>query len=65
MLPRVPENLRTGLSFEVLYDAFGGKLAHWQDYINDYGIYYYYFVRTNTDGFYLVNAGGNLESKYG
>ncbi|OJA16556.1 hypothetical protein AZE42_00622 [Rhizopogon vesiculosus] len=36
MLPHVPEHLRTGLSFEVLYDAFGGKLAHWQDYINDY-----------------------------
>ncbi|KAG0698332.1 hypothetical protein DFH29DRAFT_105336 [Suillus ampliporus] len=36
MLPRVPENLRAGLSFDVLYDAFGGKLAHWQDYINDY-----------------------------
>jgi len=39
MLPRVPENLRNALSFEVLYDAFGGMLAHWQDYINDYGIY--------------------------
>ncbi|RDB23416.1 hypothetical protein Hypma_009439 [Hypsizygus marmoreus] len=36
MLPRVPERLRPGLRFEVLYDAFGGKLAHWQDYITDY-----------------------------
>ena len=38
MLPRVPETLRAGLSFETLYDAFGGKLVHWQDYLNDYGI---------------------------
>ncbi|KAG1752114.1 hypothetical protein EDB19DRAFT_1893041 [Suillus lakei] len=36
MLPRVPENLRPGLSFDSLYDAFGGKLAHWHDYVNDY-----------------------------
>ncbi|KIJ63663.1 hypothetical protein HYDPIDRAFT_91975 [Hydnomerulius pinastri MD-312] len=36
MLPRVPETLRPALSFELLYEAFGGKLAHWQDYINDY-----------------------------
>ncbi|KAH7925360.1 hypothetical protein BV22DRAFT_1011455 [Leucogyrophana mollusca] len=36
LLPRVPEPLRPGLSFEIIYDAFGGKLAHWQDYINDY-----------------------------
>ncbi|RPD53733.1 hypothetical protein L226DRAFT_469903 [Lentinus tigrinus ALCF2SS1-7] len=36
MLPDVPERLRSGLDFEKLYDAFGGKLAHWQDYITDY-----------------------------
>ncbi|KAF9467176.1 hypothetical protein BDZ94DRAFT_1186225 [Collybia nuda] len=36
LLPRVPERLRTGLDFETLYDAFGGKLAHWNDYITDY-----------------------------
>ncbi|KAG1767834.1 hypothetical protein EDD22DRAFT_279019 [Suillus occidentalis] len=36
LLPRVPENLRASLSFDTLYDAFGGKLAHWHDYINDY-----------------------------
>lgn len=36
MLPRVPENLRASLSFDSLYDAFGGKLAHWHDYVNDY-----------------------------
>lgn len=36
VLPRVPERLRVGLHFENLYEAFGGKLAHWQDYITDY-----------------------------
>ncbi|KAF5325469.1 hypothetical protein D9619_009745 [Psilocybe cf. subviscida] len=36
MLPRVPERIRPGLNFEHLYDAFGGKLAHWHDYVTDY-----------------------------
>ncbi|KAF8128687.1 hypothetical protein EV363DRAFT_1433071 [Boletus edulis] len=36
LLPRVPEALRPTLSFDVLYEAFGGKLAHWQDYIGEY-----------------------------
>ncbi|KAH8101751.1 hypothetical protein BXZ70DRAFT_931783 [Cristinia sonorae] len=36
LLPNVPERLRPGLDFERLYEAFGGKLAHWQDYIQDY-----------------------------
>ncbi|TFK31804.1 hypothetical protein BDQ12DRAFT_693507 [Crucibulum laeve] len=36
VLPRTPERLRAALSFEALYDAFGGKLAHWHDYITDY-----------------------------
>ncbi|KAI1792392.1 hypothetical protein LXA43DRAFT_887601 [Ganoderma leucocontextum] len=36
MLPNVPERLRPGLDFEKLYEAFGGKVAHWQDYITDY-----------------------------
>ncbi|KAI0357825.1 hypothetical protein OH77DRAFT_1398212 [Trametes cingulata] len=36
ILPSVPENLRSKLDFETLYDAFGGKLAHWQDYITDF-----------------------------
>ncbi|KAG6380182.1 hypothetical protein JVT61DRAFT_8271 [Boletus reticuloceps] len=36
LLPRVPEALRPTLSFDVLYEAFGGKLAHWQDYISEY-----------------------------
>ncbi|PPQ77918.1 hypothetical protein CVT25_015393 [Psilocybe cyanescens] len=36
VLPRVPESIRGGLNFEALYDAFGGKLAHWHDYVTDY-----------------------------
>ncbi|KAF8186356.1 hypothetical protein BJ912DRAFT_852216 [Pholiota molesta] len=36
LLVRVPESMRPGLIFEHLYDAFGGKLAHWHDYITDY-----------------------------
>ncbi|KAI0767247.1 hypothetical protein C8Q74DRAFT_1370068 [Fomes fomentarius] len=36
ILPNVPERLRTHIDFEKLYEAFGGKLAHWQDYITDY-----------------------------
>ncbi|KAG5636872.1 hypothetical protein H0H81_006533 [Sphagnurus paluster] len=36
VLPNVPERLRQGLKFELLYEAFGGKLAHWNDYITDY-----------------------------
>ncbi|KDQ49112.1 hypothetical protein JAAARDRAFT_717595 [Jaapia argillacea MUCL 33604] len=36
ILPRVPESMRRKLNFERLYDAFGGKLAHWHDYITDY-----------------------------
>lgn len=37
ILPDVPERLRPRLDFEKLYEAFGGKIAHWQDYIADYG----------------------------
>ena len=40
ILPRVPERLRGPLNFEVLYDAFGGKLAHWQDYITDFSSFF-------------------------
>lgn len=36
LLPRVPDALRPALSFDVLYEAFGGKITHWQDYINEY-----------------------------
>lgn len=37
VLPRVPERLHVALHFEELFEAFGGKLAHWHDYITDYG----------------------------
>lgn len=37
VLPRVPENMRSGLDFEELYEAFGGRLVHWQDFCIDYG----------------------------
>jgi hypothetical protein len=37
LLPGVPGQLRGALNFERLFDAFGGKLAHWHDYITDYG----------------------------
>lgn len=36
LLPGVPEHLRPKLDFEPLYDAFGGKLVHWADYISDF-----------------------------
>ncbi|KAF8352054.1 hypothetical protein F5887DRAFT_11187 [Amanita rubescens] len=36
LLLRVPERIRPGLDFEQLFEAFGGKLAHWKDYITDY-----------------------------
>ncbi|KAI0321508.1 hypothetical protein OF83DRAFT_276925 [Amylostereum chailletii] len=36
LVPRVPENIRRGLDFEQLYEAFGGRLVHLQDYITDY-----------------------------
>jgi len=39
LIPRVPEHLRRGLNFEHLYEAFGGKFAHWHDYITDYGTF--------------------------
>ncbi|KAF9450010.1 hypothetical protein P691DRAFT_758530, partial [Macrolepiota fuliginosa MF-IS2] len=36
LIPRVPERIRGRLEFEGLYEAFGGKLAHWQDFITDF-----------------------------
>jgi hypothetical protein len=37
LLSRVPERLQAALHFEELFEAFGGKLVHWNDYITDYG----------------------------
>ncbi|KAF7293019.1 hypothetical protein MIND_01201200 [Mycena indigotica] len=36
ILDRVPRKLHSRLDFERLYEAFGGKLAHWHDYITDF-----------------------------
>ncbi|KAJ7052793.1 hypothetical protein C8F01DRAFT_1169981 [Mycena amicta] len=36
ILDRVPHRLRARLDFERLYEAFGGKLAHWHDYVTDF-----------------------------
>ncbi|TDL16880.1 hypothetical protein BD410DRAFT_794891 [Rickenella mellea] len=36
LLPNVPERLQHGLEFSSLYEVFGGKLAHWADYVADY-----------------------------
>ena len=41
ILPTVPDKLRNKLSFDELYNAFGGKLTHISDYVNSW---------TNTDG---------------
>jgi hypothetical protein len=66
VIPRVPERFRGPLNFEVLYDAFGGKLAHWHDYITDYGscfiglfIVFIYL----TSHMLLVNSNGTLDSE--
>ena len=37
LLKNVPSGLRRTLDFERLYEAFGGRLVHWQDYIDDFG----------------------------
>ncbi|KAF7329743.1 hypothetical protein MKEN_00237600 [Mycena kentingensis (nom. inval.)] len=36
ILDRVPRRLHARLDFERLYEAFGGKLAHWHDYVTDF-----------------------------
>ncbi|CAD6571451.1 MAG: hypothetical protein CYPHOPRED_004441 [Cyphobasidiales sp. Tagirdzhanova-0007] len=36
LLPDVSEALRPGLSFDTLFEIFGGKLAHLSDYVADY-----------------------------
>ncbi|KAH0831186.1 hypothetical protein J3R83DRAFT_13763 [Lanmaoa asiatica] len=64
ILPRVPEALRATLSFDVLYEAFGGKLVHWQDYINEYSeLLLRQCSSTSSPSSFPVNAGGNLDIK--
>ncbi|KIJ23270.1 hypothetical protein M422DRAFT_276191 [Sphaerobolus stellatus SS14] len=36
ILPSIPEEYRSKLDFEEFYQCFGGKLAHWSDYIADF-----------------------------
>ena len=36
LLSEVPEHLRKNLKFSELHDYFGGKLAHWTDYLIEY-----------------------------
>lgn len=42
IVPTLDRRTIAGLNFERLYEAFGGKLAHWQDYITDYGQFLQY-----------------------
>ncbi|KAF4607996.1 hypothetical protein EYR40_000337 [Pleurotus pulmonarius] len=51
ILPSVPAHLQPSLVFERLYEAFGGKLAHWHDYINDYGTFEPIVIGTSADWF--------------
>ena len=39
IMPSIPKHLHAHLSFDELYTCFGGKLAHWSDYITDYGMW--------------------------
>lgn len=65
ILPSVPEALRPTLSFDVLYEAFGGKLAHWQDYINEYSeLLFRQCSSTSSLSSFPVNASGNFDSAY-
>lgn len=65
ILASVPEALRPALSFDVLYEAFGGKLAHWQDYITEYSkLLLCRCPSTSSPSLFAVNAGGNLDSAY-
>ena len=36
LISDVPEQLRAGLDFDEIYEFFGGKLAHWSDYLTEY-----------------------------
>lgn len=36
LLPDVPEEYRSDLNFDEIFEVFGGKLAHISDYVADY-----------------------------
>lgn len=68
LLPSVPPQLRITkgreLDFERLFGAFGGKLAHWADFVADYGgwdVAVLYLV--DLMKVFLVNSNGDLTSK--
>ena len=67
LLPQVPERIRAGLDFEVLFDTFGGKLAHWQDYIAEYGKPRLLLQKTRpsyeSSSLHTVNSNGNMDGK--
>jgi hypothetical protein len=63
VLPRVPERFRSALEFERLYEAFGGRLVHIQDYVTDYGEKFR-IVSMRLAHSVLVNSHGRLESEW-
>ena len=36
LLVDVPEDFKSKLDFEKIFEVLGGKLAHWQDYVSDF-----------------------------
>lgn len=36
LLHHIPDNLRSGIAFEEVYEVMGGKLAHLSDYVTEY-----------------------------
>lgn len=61
--PRVPERLFRTLSFDELYRAFGGKLAHWQDYITEFGMFQLYYCDTLANS-PKVNSSGAIDGTF-
>ena len=51
LVPSVPDSMQETLAkkFEELYDAFGGKLAHWSDFVTDYGIIFIYHLNRDLE----------------
>lgn len=65
ILKNLPEHLQTKLDFERLYEAFGGKIAHWQDFATDFGEPYGKLkMDLVAKKIILVNANGRLDSKH-
>jgi len=47
-LATLPRNVRP-IDFESLFEAFGGRIAHWTDFMTDYSMSYSPFTRRDTD----------------